>query len=86
MLSAFTFEGLVSNQIASVHDLFLTIGRLVGFDMSYYRTDGIDLRTNIFGGKIVERDLFYDNAIFGKVYRRGKWKYVRDYKTTDKDE
>ena len=79
-------EGVDSDQIGTIWDMFLTIGRLAGFPMFEYRTDGIDLRENILENKIVERDLFYHNAIFGKVFRRGKWKYVRDYKTTDKDE
>ena len=79
-------EGVESDQIGAIWDMFLTIGRLAGFPMCEYRTDGIDLRENIFKNKIVERDLFYENPKFGKVYRRGKWKYVRDYKTTDKDE
>jgi arylsulfatase A len=75
--------GRVSEQLASVVDVKLTLGRLAGLDMDSAPTDGIALRSNLFdpAAAVPRPDgLFLYHSSKG-CFRRNdgsnKWKYVK---------
>lgn len=71
--------GRISDQVASVMDLFPSLLRIVDGSTAPEGVDGVDLSPQWFGDAAnTARDIFIANPEYGYVYRRGPWKYVVD--------
>jgi arylsulfatase A len=68
--------GWTSDQIAVSRDLLPTILALTNLSWQGV-IDGVDLSSHLRDRALIERDLALANRIYGQIYRRGDWKYLK---------
>ena len=79
--------GQISRQVGAVIDVKSTLAHLAGLDFDGLTTDGIDLGFNLYNPEqVIGRDHFCYSEFYGRVYRQGDWKYVRNHRGATKDQ
>jgi arylsulfatase A-like enzyme len=63
------------SQAASTLDILPTLSSMLHFSLPAQPQDGIDISQALFEGTVRDRELFYDDRIWGRVLRQGRWKW-----------